>query len=163
MESSYVITDYEAIIEKYYPHVYRFAYVYMASGYGAEDICQDVFYLLYSVKPKFNSELHLKRWLMKVAFNKCRKHWQNKWYRNVDCLEYMDVYEVHEDDYGELEYAVSELPAKYRTLIHLYYYEELSIKEIASIINKNESTISSALHRARAMLKQKMKEDYDFE
>ena len=100
---------------------------------------------------------------MKVAFNKCRKHWQNKWYRNVDCLEYMDVYEVHEDDYGELEYAVSELPAKYRTLIHLYYYEELSIKEIASIINKNESTISSALHRARAMLKQKMKEDYDFE
>lgn len=55
------------------------------------------------------------------------------------------------------------LPTKYREVIHLFYYEDYSTIQISNLINKKESTVRSLLHRARNILKDKLKEDYDFE
>ena len=57
--------------------------------------------------------------------------------------------------------AVLKLPEKYRTAIHLYYYEDYSVKEIASLMRTTESTVKSWLHRARGMLKETLGGEYD--
>lgn len=58
--------------------------------------------------------------------------------------------------------AVMLLPLKYRDVIHLFYYEEMSIKEIAQITGRRESTVTSQLSRARELLRKSLKEEYDF-
>ena len=58
--------------------------------------------------------------------------------------------------------AVMALPEKYRDVIHLFYYEELSVKEIARITNRGESTVTSQLTRGRELLRKSLKEEYDF-
>lgn len=57
--------------------------------------------------------------------------------------------------------AVQQLPVKYRSIIHLFYIEGYSIGEIATMLNRKISTVGSQLHRARIMLKSKLKEDFD--
>ena len=57
--------------------------------------------------------------------------------------------------------AVLALPAKYRTAVHLYYYEELSVAEIAAVLGKSEGAVKSRLFRARALLRRYLKEDDD--
>ncbi len=59
--------------------------------------------------------------------------------------------------------AVMELPAKYRDVIHLFYYEELSVKEIARITGRVESTVTSQLTRGRELLRKSLKGEYDFD
>ena len=64
---------------------------------------------------------------------------------------------------SEVYYAVLALPEKYRVIVHLFYYEELSIKEICQVLNLSETAVKSRLHRSREMLKEKLKEaDYEF-
>ncbi|MDD2591615.1 MAG: sigma-70 family RNA polymerase sigma factor [Erysipelotrichaceae bacterium] len=155
--------QFEDVVNIYYPMLYRFVYVKLASEHSVDDVCQEVFCTLYCKDHDFDSEFHLKCWLFKAALLRCRKFWRSSWYNNVVCIDNIDIYESYDKRTSEVEYAVSELPSRYRTLIHLYYFEGLSIKEISSIVEQNESTISSALHRARGMLKKRLKEDYDFE
>ena len=56
-----------------------------------------------------------------------------------------------------------ELPLKYRDVIHLFYYEEMSVKEIAEVLHRQESTVTSQLTRARGILKKNLGEEYQFE
>ena len=155
--------SFDNIMKKHYGMVYHLAYTQLNNSHNADDICQEVFMSLYGYDKVFNSEEHLKAWLLRVAINRCRKIWNNKWYKYVVCTDNIDIYESHDRYKSEIEYAVKELPKKYRMLIHLYYYEDLSIKEIADIVHQKESTIASALDRARKILRSKLKEDYDFE
>lgn len=53
---------------------------------------------------------------------------------------------------------VGRLPAKYRTVVHLFYYEDLSVTQIGTFLGKKETTIKTWLHRARAMLREKLTE-----
>lgn len=68
------------------------------------------------------------------------------------------VADMSEPDEGSALFeAVVSLPEKYRSVVHLYYYEDYSIKEIAQILQKKETTIQTRLMRARKMLKQQLK------
>ena len=67
-----------------------------------------------------------------------------------------------EDDSRVLLEAVMTLPAKYRDVIHLFYYEEMSVKEIADITGRKESTITSQLTRGRELLRKRLKGEWDF-
>lgn len=70
---------------------------------------------------------------------------------------------IRREENAELMKAVWELPDKYREVIHLFYYEELSVKEIADICGRQESTVTSQLTRGRNILKKRLKEGYQFE
>lgn len=63
----------------------------------------------------------------------------------------------------ELFEAVMKLPEKQRTVIHLFYYEDYSIKEIADILKLSESNVKTRLTRGRAMLKEQLKEAWNDE
>jgi len=69
---------------------------------------------------------------------------------------------IRREEHKLLMEAVLALPEKYRDVIHLFYYEELSVKEIARITGRGESTVTSQLTRGRALLRKSLKEEYDF-
>lgn len=140
----------------YGDNILRTAYSYVGNMSEAEDITQDVFLKLHSAPQDFESDSHLKAWLMRVAINKCKnykKSFRIKNRRDIDDVsESILSYEVTPQDKTVLN-AVKKLPSKYSTVIFLYYYEEYTIKEIAKLLDKNENTISSLLQRGRKKLK----------
>lgn len=143
----------------YAPAIYRLAYARTGSRADAEDIMQEVFVRLLRARPDFSGPEHAKAWLLRVAAN-CANDWfRAPWRRREGPLTDSLPAPEHED--GGVVEAVLALPAKYRTAVHLYYYEELSVAEIAKITGKSESAVKSRLFRARAMLREALKEDDD--
>lgn len=144
------------IYDKYSKAVYRMAFAYCKNKADAEDIMQEVFIRRFSADIEFEDETKEKSWLMKVTVNKCRDMFRSLRYKysltSVPLDEANLVYETPEE--SEVYHAVMSLPAKYRTVIHLYYYEEYSVKEISSIIGDRESAIQTQLFRARKKLKE---------
>lgn len=143
----------------YAPAIFRLAYARTGSRADAEDIMQEVFVRLLRARPDFADQEHARAWLLRVAAN-CANDWfRAPWRRREGPLSDALPAPEHRDS-GVVE-AVLALPAKYRTAVHLYYYEELSVAEIAKIIGKSESAVKSRLFRARAMLREALKEDDD--
>ena len=135
------------------------AYARTGSRADAEDIMQEVFVRLLRAGPDFADRAHARAWLLRVAAN-CANDWfRAPWRRREGPL--MDSLPAPEHEDGGVVEAVLALPAKYRTAVHLYYYEELSVAEIAKITGKSESAVKSRLFRARAMLREALKEDDD--
>lgn len=143
----------------YAPAIFRLAYARTGSRADAEDIMQEVFVRLLRAGPDFADRAHARAWLLRVAAN-CANDWfRAPWRRREGPLTDSLPAPEHED--GGVVEAVLTLPAKYRTAVHLYYYEELSVAEIAKITGKSESAVKSRLFRARAMLREALKEDDD--
>lgn len=147
------------LAKAYAPAIFRLAYARTGSRADAEDIMQEVFVRLLRARPDFADRAHARAWLLRVAAN-CANDWfRAPWRRREGPLSDTLPAPEHRDS-GVVE-AVLALPAKYRTAVHLYYYEELSVAEIAKIIGKSESAVKSRLFRARAMLREALKEDDD--
>ena len=143
----------------YAPAIYRLAYARTGSRADAEDIMQEVFVRLLRARPDFADRAHARAWLLRVAAN-CANDWfRAPWRRRGGPLAGSLPAPGHEGG-GVVEAGLG-LPAKYRTAVHLYYYEELSVAEIAKITGKSESAVKSRLFRARAMLREALKEDDD--
>ena len=143
----------------YAPAIYRLAYARTGSRADAEDIMQEVFVRLLRAEPDFADRAHARAWLLRVAAN-CANDWfRAPWRRREGPLTDSLPAPEHED--GGVVEAVLALPAKYRTAVHLYYYEELSVAEIAAVLGKSEGAVKSRLFRARALLRRYLKEDSD--
>ncbi|MBQ8297923.1 MAG: sigma-70 family RNA polymerase sigma factor [Ruminococcus sp.] len=141
-----------AVYDKYKNTVYRTAFAWCRNTADAEDITQDVFMKRFSCDTHFADENHEKAWLLKTAANKCRDLFRSFRYKNTVSLEDANlIYETPEE--SAVYHAVMELPPKYRLVIHLYYYEEYSVKEIGGIIGKSETAVQTQLYRARKLLK----------
>ena len=140
----------EEIVEKYSNMVYRLAMARTRNVEMAEDVYQEVFLRLARKMPEFESEEHKKAWLIKVTIN-CSKNENNSAYLKHRA-ELEDNLKFETPERHDIYYAVLNLPIKYRTVIHLYYYENYSIKEISSILKINENTVKSQLSRAREQL-----------
>lgn len=148
------------IVDKYANMVYRIAFTQMKNKADTEDIFQEVFLKLCKSSVAFKSDEHIKAWLIKVTINTCKKSFSSAW--NKKTTELPEELE-YESEYQHLELVsvVQSLPVKYRTVIHLFYYEDMSIADIAKTLLSNASTIKSQLSRARNLLKIKLKGDYE--
>ena len=144
----------EMMIEKYSDMVYRLALTRTKSKENSEDVYQEVFLRLSREMPDFKTEEHEKAWLIKVTIN-CSKNLLNSTFLKHTAEMKEDIaFETKERH--DIYYAVQELPLKYRTIIHLYYYEGYKINEISKILKINENTVKSRLARAREKLKEKV-------
>ena len=141
----------EDMVEKYADMVYRLALTRVKHIQNAEDVFQDVFYRLARKMPKFESEEHEKAWLIRVTINCSNTMLTSNSKKNETELKEEIKFESQEK--SEIYFAVLKLSKKYRTLIHLFYYEGYKINEIAQMLNINENTIKSQLSRARETLK----------
>lgn len=147
-------------VEKYFDMVYRLALSQTKSKDHADDVVQEVFLRYIKKDRNFESEEHLKAWFIRVTINCVKSFFTTAWYRKTEALTDDIVFETKE--HGDVFYATQELPEKYRLVIHLFYYEDMSVEEIAECLNTKQSTIKSQLHRARGLLKEKLERGYDF-
>ncbi|MCR2046337.1 sigma-70 family RNA polymerase sigma factor [Acetatifactor muris] len=173
-------------IDEYGDMLFKLSFVRLQNVQDAEDVVQEVFYQYVKNIGSFQDPEHEKAWLLKVTVNACRKVWRSAWRRrrrewNPEdgrteetgqdgiCREAQSTMPGPEETAFRREEnrclmsAVMALPAKYRDVIHLFYYEELSVKEIARITGRVESTVTSQLTRGRELLRKSLKGEYDFD
>ena len=148
---------YDDIAERYIDTVYRLALARAKSPAHAEDVTQDVFLKLLERRQEFESEEHLKAWLLRVTVNCTKDLFKSTWFRNTEQLD-ENTPALVPDDNG-LYASLMKLPKKYRTVIHLHYYEGYKIEEIASIIKARDGTVKSLLSRGRQLLKKILDEE----
>ena len=144
----------EQIVRTYADMVYRIAYRYVNNSIDADDVFSEAFLAYFKKERTFESEEHRKAWLIRVTIN-CAK----------DLLaQRAQLQQLHEetlpdetardtDTYMDLHKAIEGLRPEYREVIKLYYLEDLSVKEMVQILNRNENTIKTQLFRAREILK----------
>ena len=147
--------EYHRIAEKYLDDVYRTVLGCCGNKENAEDAVQNAFLkLMRETNTIFKDDEHIKRWLIKVALNECKNVWNSFWNRNKISFEELETHPSYRDEtHLELLEAINKLSDNYRTVIHLYYYEESSVKEISTILGLSESNIQIRLKRARDKLK----------
>lgn len=136
--------------------VFRLALHQLGSYADADDAVQEVFLRLWRQKAPFESEEHLRRWLLRVTVNWCRDQPRSPWRRrrvDWDSLENQPAFETPEQ--GELYEAVMSLPEKYRTVLDLFYYEELSVREIGEVLGLSQSAVTTRLSRTRKLLRER--------
>ena len=158
---SYVV-DTEAAVRTYADMVYRLACLNTNNKETAEDVFQTVFLKLVSHQESIIREEHLKAWLIRVTINQCKSVATTAWNRKRASYEDAMLMEEPEEqeDFSDVYEAVRELPDKYRDVIHLFYYEQLTVKDIAGILDTKEATVKTWLSRGRKLLGEKLKEEY---
>ena len=151
--------DFMDAVRQHQDMVYRIALHHFASQPDAEDAVQEVFLRLYTREDPFDSPEHLRRWLIRVTVNYCRNELKTPWRRRRVSLESLPEPPVFQQPAQlELYQAVMALPEKYRTVLDLFYYEELSTREIAGLLHIRQSAVTTRLTRARKILKQTLTE-----
>ena len=150
-------SGFTAAAEKYADTIYRIAFHSCKNPADAEDIVQNVLLKLYRTETDFESEEHLRRWVIRVAVNESKKLVCSAWFRkNVPLEEYAQSLEFAAPEESALFLAVMELPKKYRVPVYLYYYEGYPAKEAAALCGLKVSTMQTRLQRAREKLKKKL-------
>lgn len=160
------IDNIEQIIDVYSDTIYRLALSRTGNIQNANDIHSDVFLRFWkeSQKRGFDSDEHIKAWLIRVAINCSKNLLNSKWFRSRE--EYLNVENAAQpnvylsDENIDLLNAIGTLKQSYRTVIHLFYYEGYTTEEIAELLNKKPGTIRSQLTRARDILKEKLGGDF---
>ncbi len=159
----------EEVVRYYSPMVYRIALTRTQSTGDAEDIFQEVFLKLVANEKPFESEEHRKAWIIKVTINCCNSHFVAPWRKNVTSMDDVMLSQIAgttEDEYNHGEsdvYAqILKLPKDMKEVILLFYYEDMSIREISQILQTSEANIKKRLSRARQKLKLELEDIEDF-
>ncbi len=153
------IENVEVMLEQYGNAILRVAVTYVKNRQDAEDILQDVLEKYMMIGPTFANTNHEKAWFLRVAINMAKNKCKSSTFRlRSNWIESGEYYDTYKDN--DILKAVYELPLKYKEVIYLYYYEEYSVKEIAELVQKKESTVKSLLNRGRVKLSGALREEY---
>lgn len=154
------VTDEQFItkLDTYKNMVYRLGIAYLKNMQDAEDITQDVFIKLLRQDTEFLSKEAEKAWLIRVTINACKDVLKSAWRRRTSPLD--DTLVFCEKKQHDLYDAVMALGLKYRAVIHLYYYEDYPVREIANLLRIKETTVQTRLMRARQRLKEILGKEY---
>jgi len=149
----------EEIYLAHHKSVFRLAYAYCKNRAEAEDITSEVFLKRFAYEKPFDDPKHETAWLMRVTVNLAKDLLKSFRYRFTVPLDDADqTFEMEEE--SEVWHAVMNLPAKYRSVIHLYYYEGYSATEVASLTGSTETAVQTQLYRARSLLKKALGEEF---
>lgn len=141
------------LAQRYMDTIFRLAFHYTKSRTEADDITQEVLLKLYRTDKSFESEAHIKHWLLRVTINACKKALLSPWRRTEPIGDHVASLPFPSPEHSELMDAVLALPAKYRVPIYLHYYEDYSCDEVAALLHIPSATVRTRLRRARALLK----------
>ena len=157
------------LMNTYGQDILRLVYSYVNDKAMAEDLTQEIFVKCYKSLHTYKGNANIKTWLWRIAINHCKdylKSWHNKYVivsenestntnTNKEMIEQLVIQK--EDDH-QLVIAIMNLPIKYREVLYLFYYENLSLKELSVLIGKNENTVKTRLRRAKELLKERLEE-----
>lgn len=148
------------VFEKFKHTVYSVVFNYVRNAEDAADLQQDVFVKLLGSDVEYESEEHIKAWLIRVSINLCKNHLRSQSHLSDAPLSEEIPVEVKEES-NDLFALVLTLPEKYRIPLHLFYYEEYSVRQIATAMELPEATVKIRLKRGREKLgKSLRKEDW---
>ena len=151
--------DLEQLYKKYRDNIFAIGLNYFGNPSDADDIVQETFYKLSKSRTDFDSEEHIRNWLIRVAVNECKRISLSFWWRKRQPLEeFLETIPFESEEESELFSEVMKLKPKYRQAIHLFYYEGYSTVEIASFLHVSQSTVTTRLARARHQLKENLQE-----
>ena len=151
---SILFTEY---ISRYRNMVYRVAFSYLKSPADSEDIMQEVFLKLYQSGKSFDSEEHLKAWLIRVTANKAKDELKASRRKHTEPAS-EGVY-VTDTPHSELHEAIGTLGEDYRIVVYLHYYEGYGVKELAKLLRISEANVKTRLKRAREKLRAFLTDD----
>lgn len=135
--------------------LYRIAIVHLGNKNDAEEAVQEAFMKLWHKAPAFREQEHEKAWLIRVLTNVCRNMHRNLWFRRKVGTPDVDVHYDRTEDRELLE-SVLRLPMKYKAAIHLFYYEDYSVKRIGDTLSLSESAVKMRLQRGRQLLRMEL-------
>lgn len=141
----------QEIVQTYSDTLIRIAVQQTKSMSEAEDIVQEVYMTLMKQKKPFANEAHLKAWLIKVTFNKCKDFFKSSRVKKTVPITEDMSFIAKEEQIVLAE--IFELHPKERAIVYLHYYEGYTTAEIANLLEINVNTVGSKLRRARMKLK----------
>lgn len=155
----------ERLMKEYGDSVFRMCFLYLKDYQLAEDATQETFIKAAKGYEQFQNQSAEKTWLTRIAINSCKSIMRTHWFQNMRNQirdtspdEKTDLFETMLEK-DSLSRAIMKLPQSDRQMILLYYYQELSLKEISEIIEKPVNTVNQKLYRARQRLKIMLKGD----
>ncbi len=157
------------LISIYGDTIFRLCYLYVKDYQIAEDIVQEVFVKVYRNYNKFKHNSDEKTWITKIAINTCKTYLKGSWVKRVilkeeienTFIEDVEKRFIYQDEKAQLLLAVLEMDSKYKDIIILYYYNDLTISEISRILGISENTVKTRMVRGRKKLEIKLKEMVD--
>lgn len=149
----------EQFVRQHGEELLRLAFTYVKQRQTSEDIVQDVLLKAFEKQHEFRGDSEYRTYLYRMTINKCMDYLRSWHYRKTTVTEtfrtrigYMQSSDSTEDS-QILGRQILELPIKYREILVLYYYKELSVKEISHLLNLSENTVKTRLQRGRFQLK----------
>ena len=154
------MSDFHAVYERNIGRVYRVCYLRLGHREDAEDAAQNVFARWLRSGKDFETEEHEKAYFLRAACNESLNMKKSLWNRNrVDFDDLpVSLTAVEDEEPGEAGEILRDLPARYRDVLYLYYYEELSAAEVAKTLGRNESTVRTQLQKGRERLRKLLTE-----
>lgn len=152
----------EVLVERFRDNLFSVAFNVCGNAADAEDVVQETFLRYHTTSKQFDSEAHIRAWLLRVSINKAKN--VNRAFRRrpvVPLEDYMESLSFESQGAQDLFEQVMKLPEKYRVVLHLFYYEDYAVREIAKILGESESNVKTRLSRARKLLKNYLKEEWN--
>ncbi|MDN4607135.1 sigma-70 family RNA polymerase sigma factor [Sporosarcina highlanderae] len=160
----------DQLMREYSDDILHLVYTYVKNRTIAEDLAQEIFIKCYEKLNQFNRQSTIKTWLYRIASNHCKDYLRSWHYRKITLSnkvfdhipsksKQVEEEVIKHSEENNLTNAVMNLPLKYREVVFLHYYEELSLKEISKITSVNINTLKTRLKRAKELLKDKMIEE----
>ncbi|SEV85667.1 RNA polymerase sigma factor [[Clostridium] fimetarium] len=159
MKADYAGMSFEQVLKKYADTVTRVCIVHCGNQTDAQDCFQNVFLKLYQSDIDFESEAHIRAWLIRVAVNDCTDWYRQFWKRRIiltDEFPDNNTEMTQEQDDSVIPYLMK-LPFKYRRILYCHYYEDKKISEMATELKLSENTVKTQLVRGRELLKRNIK------
>ena len=153
--------EFDSAVERNNQRLYLIALSFTKNPQDAEDIIQNVFLKLWKRDGKFDNETHMDKWLTIVCVNESKNLIKSPFRKRYAELDELSGYAEFEDTAEQdIFNAVMSLPQKERTVVHLFYYEDMTIGEISKLLKQTESAVKTRLHRARKNLKEKLGDEW---
>ena len=155
--------QFDFVYKEYAKELLQIAYGYTKNKEDSIDIMQNAYIAVLESNKRFESNEHIKYFLIRVTINESinfvKSYSKKKVLCNNDII--MNIPETKKD---ELPYDISEivntLPDKYKTIIVLYYYDGMKIKDISKVLKMKESAVKKRLERARNLVKEIIERNY---
>ena len=151
------------LIDQYGEGLMRLAYTYVKNKQAAEDVLQDVFMRAYEKRDDFKGDSSYKTYLYRMTVNRCHDYLRSWAFKNVQLSNKLSLIFQGENTtektamINDVQFMLGKellsLPLKYREVLVLYYYKDLSVEEVANILKCSPNTIKTRMKRAREKLK----------
>lgn len=153
--------EYIKAVKRNSNRLYLIALSYLQNHHNAEDVMQDTLLKLWKTNKVFNDDAHMDKWLTVTCVHKCKDHFKSPFVKSSVALdEAKNLYTFDTIKNHDVFNAIMSLSQKERVVVHLFYYEDMQIDEIAQTIKCKPSAVKTRLHRARTHLKAILGDDW---